>query len=139
MSSAPIQRIDCEVTFLRDTERGPLAWPKTLSGGRYRPHLVVGDPNQRRAVLTSRMMPVTYSDGSKGEIRTDRYIDEELLGVQFDEGPPQPEVETPLLVTLSLMFWPHPGYDKLQPGSTFTVREGPTIVGYGKVLRWRAA
>ena len=81
-------------------------------------------------------MPVEYANGSKGEIWTDKYIDEEMLGVTFESGPDDPKVGEPLNVTLSLVFWPTPQYEKLQPGATFTVREGPQIVGFGKVLHW---
>ena len=36
-------------------------------------------------------------------------------------------------VKLALMFFPEYPYDEVQPGATFTVREGPLIVGYGVV------
>lgn len=81
-------------------------------------------------------MPITYADGTTGESWTDRYLDEEYLGVMFEAGPTAPELETALSVRLLLIFWPHPNYEKLQPDITFTVREGPNVVGYGKVIRW---
>jgi hypothetical protein len=31
------------------------------------------------------------------------------------------------------MYWPNVSYDSLVPGATFTVREGPHIVGFGIV------
>ena len=37
-------------------------------------------------------------------------------------------------MTLRLMYWPDEPYDELLPGATFTVRGGPKIVGFGKVL-----
>jgi hypothetical protein len=32
------------------------------------------------------------------------------------------------------MYWPGEKYEQLIPGATFTVREGPKIVGFGQVL-----
>jgi len=43
-------RIEAEVTFLLESEGGRKEPPQLLSGGQYRPHLVIGDPNQRQAV-----------------------------------------------------------------------------------------
>jgi len=37
-------------------------------------------------------------------------------------------------VKLALMYFPEEPYDEVQPEATFTVREGPLIVGYGVVL-----
>jgi hypothetical protein len=134
MTSQP--RIECEVTFLTQEEGGrSSANPPLLSENFYRPHLVVGDPSQRQAKITGRMMPVEYADGTRGEHWTDKYIDEEMLGVAFESGPDNPQVGKPLIVTLLLMYWPYPGYEKLQPAATFTVREGSKIVGFGRVLR----
>jgi hypothetical protein len=108
-----------------------------LSGGKYWPHVVVGDPGQRKANFTGRMMPVEYADGTKGERWTDKYIDEEYLGVRFESGPENGKVGEVLVVTLLVPFWTDtPEYKKLRPGVTFTLREGGTIVGHGKLLKW---
>jgi hypothetical protein len=32
-----------------------------------------------------------------------------------------------------LMYWPHPVYESLVAGATFTIREGAQVVGYGRV------
>jgi hypothetical protein len=32
------------------------------------------------------------------------------------------------------MYWPDEKYSEVLPDATFTVREGPKIVGFGKVL-----
>jgi len=128
--------MECEVTFLSEQEGGRRTIP-TLSGGKYWPHIVVGDPNQRKANFIGRMMPVEYADGSKGEHWTDKYIDEEYLGVRFETGPENGKAGEQLIVTLLLPFWSDdPVYEKLHPNLTFTLREGGTIVGYGKMLRW---
>ncbi len=34
-------------------------------------------------------------------------------------------------VRMALMYFPEQPYDEVQPGVTFTVREGPLIVGHG--------
>jgi len=36
---------------------------------------------------------------------------------------------------MDLMYYPASTYEELQPGATFTIREGAKVVGYGKVLR----
>ena len=63
-------------------------------------------------------------------------LTEEYIGIAFHDGPPIPEVGTEMIVELTLMYFPHPMYDQLKPGVTFTVREGPKIVAYGIVRRW---
>lgn len=47
-----------------------------------------------------------------------------------------PEVGAETMVALTLMYFPHPMYEQLKPGVTFTVREGAKIVAYGTVRRW---
>jgi hypothetical protein len=37
-------------------------------------------------------------------------------------------------VTFYLMYWPEEKYDGVIAGATFTLREGPKIVGFGQVL-----
>jgi hypothetical protein len=39
-------------------------------------------------------------------------------------------------VTMALMYYyePNVSYEDVVPGATFTLREGPSIVGYGTVL-----
>lgn len=36
---------------------------------------------------------------------------------------------------MDLMYHPQVDYRELTPGTTFTVREGPRIVGHGRVLK----
>jgi hypothetical protein len=38
-------------------------------------------------------------------------------------------------VSMDLMYHPQVDYRELIPGATFTVREGPKIVGHGRVLK----
>jgi hypothetical protein len=80
------------------------------------PHVVVGDPGQREPRISGNT------------------IIEHYLGVLVadapDEIPPGGSAE----ITLRLMYWPDEKYEQLVPGATFTVREGPKIVGFGRVL-----
>jgi hypothetical protein len=120
-AAAALPRLECSIVFLAASEGGrssPLP-PGALSGNGYRPHLVIGDPAQRHAIL---------ADGNRAT--------EEYIGVAFQDGPAVPQVGMDMTCVLALMFYPHPMYDKLRPGVTFTVREGAKIVGYGRVRRW---
>lgn len=80
------------------------------------PHVVVGDPTQRESRIS-------------GNTITECYLGV-LVADAPDEIPPGGTVE----VTLRLIYWPKRGYEELVPGATFTVREGPKIVGFGQVL-----
>jgi translation elongation factor EF-Tu-like GTPase len=110
-------RIEAEVTFLPESEGGRTTSPSILSGGVYRPHLVVGDPYQRRAIVEG------------NEIR------ELYLGVAFLSGPENVELGKSFSAELALIYYPNPIYDALVPGAKFTIREGARIVGYGRVNR----
>jgi hypothetical protein len=110
--------IRAELTFLPRKDGRPLTKP--LKGNRYRPHIVVGDPRQREAVI------------AQGNVLTETYC-----GVAFSDGPDHIEPDRPLQVEMTLMYWPHEIYDAVIPGATFTLREGPHIVGFGTVeARW---
>ncbi len=84
--------------------------PGILSSGVYRPHLVAGDPNQRRAVVEG------------NEIR------ELYLGVAFLSGPENIELGKSFSAELALIYYPNPIYDALIPDATFTIREGARIM-----------
>ena len=116
MSELP--RIEVEVTFIPAAEGGRAEPPLLVTpDGSYRPHLVVGDPRQRRAVLAG------------------HFIDETYLGVAFVSGPERVEFDRAFTAELALIFDPHPAYDALVPGATFTIREGARVVGFGEVKR----
>ncbi len=84
---------------------------------RYMPHIVLGDPSQRQAII-----------GPKNTV-AERY-----LGVWITDAPeeliPGPTVE----VNFQLMYWPAESYRGIAPGATFTLREGPNVVGFGSIL-----
>lgn len=82
-----------------------------LSG--YRPHFVVGDPARREADPEN----------------------EDYLGVAFNEGPEEGGAGQELIATVVLLYFPLKDYSALAPGTTFTIREGPQVVGFGCVER----
>ena len=67
-------------------------------------------------------------------IRDGNRIVEDYLGVMFVGGPDKMDPGDTAEVKLALMYAPKLPYTDVQPGATFTVREGPEIVGYGVVL-----
>jgi hypothetical protein len=87
-----------------------------LTTGQYRPHIVIGPQSQRVAIR----------DGNR--------FTENYLGVMFVGGPDKMEPGDTAEVKLALMYFPDYPYHEVQPGATFTVREGPLIVGYGVIL-----
>jgi hypothetical protein len=118
MSLSPIMkqpRIKAQIRFLPASEGGRETLPTDLSGGQYRPHLVAGDPHQRKALFVNNVAQETY------------------LGVAFLDGPTNVVAGQTFIAELALMYWPNVSYDWLVPGATFTVREGPNIVGFGTV------
>ncbi|MDP9126644.1 MAG: hypothetical protein M3N08_00080 [Pseudomonadota bacterium] len=113
-----LPQVECTVTFLPPEEGGRLK-PFTggvLNGNLYRPHLVVDDPLLRKAAVNGDKVPETY------------------LGVAFFRGPHRVKAGEPITAVLDLIYYPQISYDALQPGSLFTLREGPRIVAYGTIL-----
>jgi translation elongation factor EF-Tu-like GTPase len=103
--------IEAEVTFLK-IEEGGRATPLRLEPGSpfYMPHLVIGDPK-------------VASPAGK------------LLGVAFRRAPLTVAPGDTIKVRMDLMYHPQVDYRELVPGATFTVREGPRIVGHGRVVK----
>jgi hypothetical protein len=112
-----LPRIEAEVTFLPEAQGERKEPPQLLSGGQYRPHLVVGGPDQRQAVTIGNEIQETY------------------LAVAFVSGPSKIESGKAFPTEIVLMYWPHSMYESLVPGVTFTIREGARVVGYGRVKR----
>ncbi|MBC7528771.1 MAG: hypothetical protein H7308_14650 [Chthonomonadaceae bacterium] len=105
--------IIAEITFHpREGEINP-----TVSGARYEgymPHLVVQSPEVRQAAVEN------------------NEITDEHLGVRIVDSPFKYRLGESAWFTLVLLY--EVNYNALIPEATFTVREGPIIVGYGKVL-----
>lgn len=108
-------RIKAKITFYAGSEGGRNALPTNLTSGEYRPHLVVADPNQLRAVAMESPAEETY------------------LGVAFVGAPTEIVAGESFLAKLALLYWPNITYEALVPGATFSIREGPHSVGYGTV------
>jgi hypothetical protein len=84
----------------------------------YRPHLVVGDPTQRKATLGR--------DGRGNE----HYLGVSFVGATDRELTPGHAHE----VDLALCYFPSVDYSALTQDAPFTIREGGTVVGFGRVL-----
>jgi hypothetical protein len=106
-----VPSVQAELTLLADLEH-----PRWPNRARYMPHIVIGDPQQREARMC-------------GHTLTERY-----LGVLVVDAPDEMMPGKTDQVTLRLMYWPEEKYDGVKPGATFTLREGPKIVGFGQVL-----
>ena len=104
--------IKATLTLLPTLERS--RWPNRA---KYMPHIVLGDSSQRRPIV--------------GPGNT---IEERYLGVWILEAPDELVPGQANRVKLGLMYWPGERYDGAVPGATFTLREGPNIVGYGEIL-----
>jgi hypothetical protein len=102
--------VRAQVTLLPELKRG-----RSWSAGAYRPHLLVGDPSDRTPTPSGSALADAYLGvefrGSKGEIAPGQSIEVELV-----------------------LLYDGINYGALVPGATFTVREGPTVVGYGAVV-----
>ena len=116
MNELPL--VEAEVTFIPESEGGRRTPPLLVFvGGSYRPHIVVGDPNQRRAVLVG------------------NEIQEAYLGILFESGPTRVEFDESVFAKFYLLYYPHVAYEVVIPGATFTIREGARIVGFGRVIK----
>ena len=119
--------ISAEVRILSSDEGGratpllPVAYR-----GQYRPHIVLQSREIRQATTEPRVGM--------------RHILDEYLGVAFWSGPDPIPISQPFTATLYLMYPEHPAYGPVVPGAQFTLREGPKIIGHGRVLkRWTEA
>jgi hypothetical protein len=109
---APV--VEARLTLLSELSRSRGG----LNTGQYRPHIVIGPQSQRVAIVDGNRMTENY------------------LGVMFVGGPDTMEPGDTADVKMALMYFPEQPYNEVQPGATFTVREGPLIVGHG-VIRSR--
>ena len=108
-------RVRVRLTLLTKDEGGQDTPVYDNSG--YRPHIVIGNPDQRKPVI-----------GEQGE-HTENY-----LGVCFLGNGRVLELGKQYKVNLALVYHPHVSYNAVIKGATFTVREGEHIVGFGEVL-----
>jgi hypothetical protein len=116
METSPWAHIKAEITFLPPSEGGRTKPPILVSEtGTYRPHIVIGDPQQRVAIVAGREIRETY------------------LGIVFVSGPDDVSFGEKFEAEAVLMYYPLPEHDAVVPGATFTIREGPRIVGFGYI------
>ena len=109
--------LQLEITFLSTSEGGRDTPPPQIgrAPGNYRPHIVIGDPKQRKAIVVGKEIRETY------------------LGVIFVSGPDEVRVGEPIEAEAELMYYPLPEHDAVVPNATFTIREGARVVAYGRV------
>jgi hypothetical protein len=119
-SLAEREMIEVELTFRPLSEGGRVMPDGILSGFHYRPHIVIGPPDQKHVVV------------AEGYNLTETY-----LGVAFAKGPERIELSRPFIAEAALMYSPALEYSFVIPDATFTLREGQRIVGHGRVIkRW---
>jgi hypothetical protein len=104
--------VQAEVTLFPELSHGR----ELLTAGQYRPHIVIGPQSQR----------VATRDGN--------VITEKYLGVMFVGGPDTISPGQSAEVSLALMYFPDVDYSEVRLGATFTIREGPFVVGFGAIL-----
>lgn len=112
-TSVPL--VEASVTLLPG-----LAGPRLLADRQYRPHIVI------RPLNPSTALPSHSSDAI-----------EAYLGVVFWSGAEKLVPGETAVVKLALVYYPgsEGHYAAVLPNAEFTVREGATIVGIGKVLK----
>jgi hypothetical protein len=112
--------IETTLTFIPSGEGGRPQLDMKLNGLAYRPHIVIGKPAQREAIV------------GQGNVLLETYY-----GVAFAMGPERVEPNVPCQVRMMQVYWPDVTYGPVVPGATFTLREGGTVVGFGEVTgRW---
>lgn len=111
-------RVVAEVRMLSSAEGGRTRGIAIEPDSRYMPHLAIDDRAYREAKTDSNNQSL-----------------EHYMGVHFE---PALSITDPSTgsgkYSLRLMYYPRVDYSTLQPGVTFTVREGGRIVGHGVVV-----
>jgi hypothetical protein len=109
--------ITARVTFLSEEDGGRS--DPAINTSKYRPSIVFGDLNQRKPIL-----------GEDGRTLIEPYRMAAFAGDGETLLPGNP-YDTELVIS----YYPDlSGYETPEPGDTFTIREGPRIVGFGEVL-----
>ena len=112
---AHLPRVELSLTVLAKSEGGRNA--PIIDQEQYMPHIVIGDPNQRRATVDD--------DGCCNE----DYLGVRLLG--------NGEVLMPgaeWRICVALMYYPDVDYSAVTKGARFTMREGGRVVAFGEVV-----
>lgn len=78
--------------------------------------------------------PILDDKGYRPHLRIPPH--EELLGVEFIEGPDEPvEPGVATFASVRLSYYPNMSYAELIFGAEFEIVEGPHVVGHGSVTR----
>jgi len=110
-------RLKVKVKFFSPKNGGREKLPRDLLSSRvYRPHFVVGNPDQKRALVNEQNQST-----------------ENYLGVTFVAQDAPLEAEQEIHAEIETVYT-GVDYSSLRKGTTFTIREGGSIVGNGKVL-----
>jgi len=120
-----MELVEAEIVLLSEAEGGRISpLSREAFGGTYRPHIVVGNPNQREAIV----------EATEDHPRT---LTEKYQGVAFMRGPDLAylPINECIRIELALMYYPNNEYSDVVKNTTFTLREASTIVGYGKIIR----
>ena len=117
--------VEAEIVILSHEDGGRvMPLPVSAYQGMYKPHIVIQPRYIREA-------NINVLDGM-------RHIEDVYLGVAFLRDPEPIPISSPFVLTMVLMYAPHSVYDPVVPDAEFTIREGPRIVGHGKILkRWK--
>lgn len=75
-----------------------------------------------------------HLDHPEARYRPHIVINDIYLGVEFQPQDLTIHPGDKAKVRLGLMFYPAREYDVVQPGATFTIREGAKVIGYGRVV-----
>jgi hypothetical protein len=114
-----VEMLEAEVTFLPENEGAPpCPLPDGISRtGKFRPHIVIGDPGQRKPIVKGTQITETY------------------IGVVFTDGPNHIEIGKPQIFKMALPFWNESEFLPVVAQATFTLRAGPHIIGFGRIKR----
>ena len=109
-----LPKVGATLTVLSESEGGRSS--PIFDQSLYRPHIVIGDPHQRAAIV-----------GPDGNCT------EDYLGIIFF-GDGRPLVSGRVHeVQFALMYYPRVDYSAVVMGATFTVREGGRVVAFGEI------
>ena len=113
------------LTFLSTEEGGrqKMIPEDALKNYRYRPHIVIGDPLHRelRPEVLEKAQLFCEGDGA-------------YLGVAFNDVSGQPESGEEVVAEFAFMYYPNVSYIEAVVGATFTLREGASVVAYGRII-----
>jgi hypothetical protein len=124
-SMAILPHAKIELTFLSRNEGGRLVVPQAefLKSLKYRPHIVIGDPQERemREAVLENIQVIHEGDG-------------QYLGVAFSDVDRDPVENEKLQCEVAYMYFPNVTYRQAVKGARFTLREGARSVGFGEIL-----